>query len=123
MTDSATEDHLLQNMDADEIELGIPEISFPRLDQAVSTNASSSSFSHSKFLSEMTDYFDGKFMSLKRELTEDVQQVSREKRHRSSEHNFKKKGNKMQHEHNAEIGRHMEDANVQLRREQPNACC
>ena len=74
-----------------------------------------------RLLGQLTEYFDSKFNSLKKELVNEHEQISHslEKRLKTSDHEFRRKGNKVQFEHNTSVSRRMQEARGYLDREPP----
>ena len=65
-----------------------------------------------RLLNTMTRYLDSKFKELKREIVDEQQHLSNnlEKRLKVTDYTFRRKGNKLQFEHNVQVNGHMEDA-------------
>ena len=80
-------------------------------------------FNPEKFLENMTNYFDDKLDMFQRKIDEDRDQdipSQPYKRQKTSDKDFKRRGNKMQYEHNLQVDEHTKTALWQLRRNPPN---
>ena len=78
--------------------------------------------SNLQLLSNLTDYFEGRFTEIKRELIEENQALCQkmDKRFKTNEHTFRKNGNKFQYVHNIEVASKVEEAQSYLERNPPN---
>ena len=74
-----------------------------------------------RLLGQLTEYFDEKFTVLKRDLVEEHEQISAtlEKRLRTTDHEFKRKGNQVQYEHNISVSKQMQEARLSISRDPP----
>ena len=75
-----------------------------------------------RLLSHLTDYFDNKFTTMKRELVTEQQQLSHslERKLRPTDYEFRKKGNRVQYEHNQQVAGRVAEAESALQRRPPS---
>ena len=78
--------------------------------------------SNFQLLSNLTEYFEGRFKEIKREIIEENQVLCNQmsKRFKTSEHTFRKNGNKFQYLHNTEVASKVEEAQTYHERNPPN---
>ena len=73
-------------------------------------------------LNNLTDYFEGRFKEIKQELIEENQAMCNRmnKRFKTTEHTFKKSGNRFQYHHNIDVASKVEEAQNYLDKKNPS---
>ena len=91
-------------------------------DEEESLPPSNENMSNLELLSNLTNYFEGRFKEIKQELIEENQAMCSKmnKRFKVSEHTFKRSGNKFQYHHNINVASKVEEAQSYLNRKNPN---
>ena len=84
--------------------------------------AANENLSNLDLLNNLTNYFEGRFKEIKQELIEENQALCNKmnKRFKTTEHTFKKSGNRFQYHHNIDVASKVEEAQAYLEKKSPS---